>query len=105
MDRFCHTHSSRGSSRAWRLVLARHSYDGAAQQQVADEIGNCETCWHDTALAAVDIAHNLLLGTYPVPEMQPNGVVTGPSVDLCLARIDGLLEAEELDRRDLERGP
>jgi hypothetical protein len=99
MNRFCRTHSDRGSSRAYRMILARHSYDDAAQQQVVDEHGDCADCWHDTALAAVDAAHSLLLRYAPLPGMDDSGVVTGSSVDLLLGRIDALLECERLDRR------
>jgi hypothetical protein len=102
MNRFCLRHTHRGSSRAWRLILARHSYDRELQQRVIDEHGECEACWHDTALAAVDAAANMLLMSHPVPGMDANGNVTGPSVGLCLARIYGHLEAEEADRRDLQ---
>jgi hypothetical protein len=87
------------------MILARHSLDRDAQQQVIDEHDGCAECWHDTALAAVDAAANVLLGSYPVPDMDVHGNVTGPSVDLLLGRIDALLECEALDRRDLERGP
>jgi hypothetical protein len=83
------------------MLLCRHSLDSAAQQQIVDEINDCPNCLRDTLEAAVEAAHNLLLRAYGVPEMHSNGIVSGPSVDLCLSRIDGLLEAEELDRRDL----
>jgi hypothetical protein len=101
----CTRHSSRGNSRAYRLVLARHTFDRATGQRVVDEIGDCETCWHDVALAAVDVAANMLIGRYGVPDMDAHGNVTGPSVDMLLESIETLLRCEELDRRDLGRGP
>jgi hypothetical protein len=103
MYRFCLRHSNRGSSRAYRMLLARHTFDRDALARVIDEHEDCADCWHDTALAAVDAAHNLLLGSFPVPDMDAHGNVTGPSVDLCLSRIDSLLECEQRDRRDLEK--
>jgi hypothetical protein len=105
MDRFCTRHTHRGSSRAYRLVLARHSLDADAHQSVIDEHGDCPECWRATAVAAVDAVAGLLIKNWPLPEMQPSGVVTGPTVDWLLRTIDVCLEAEQLDRRDLERGP
>jgi hypothetical protein len=46
-----------------------------------------------------------LLIRLSVPGMEENGVVTGPLIDELFERIDSCLRAEELDRRDLERGP
>jgi hypothetical protein len=97
MNRFCTRHSHRGSSRAGRLLLARHSYDSEAQQQVIDEHGDCADCWRDTALAAVDAAHSVLLRFAPLPEIDGDGLVIGETVELLLARIDGALQAEALD--------
>jgi len=45
-----------GTSRAWRMILAHHSLDRHAQQQVTDEHDGCADCWQDTAVAAVDAA-------------------------------------------------
>jgi hypothetical protein len=100
MNRFCETHSHRGSSRAYRAILARTCYDAEAGQQVADEAGDCADCWRDVALSAIDAAHSLLLRYAPLPEMASNGVITGSSVDTLLARIDAALDCEALDRRD-----
>jgi hypothetical protein len=105
MDRFCIRHSHRGSSRAWRLVLARHCLDRDARQQVVDEIGDCAQCWADTALALTDAASGLLLRAAGIPDMDGHGNVTGPGVDWLLGLIDDFLVCEQADRRDLERGP
>jgi hypothetical protein len=102
---FCTAHSHRGSSRAYRGILACHTLDRDAQQQVDDEHGDCADCWRDTALAAVDAAASMLIRCWPIPEMQPNGLVTGQSIDWLLGIIDDLLDCESRDRRDLERGP
>jgi hypothetical protein len=103
MNRYCTRHGSRGNSRAYRMVLARHCYDRDALQQAIDEAGDCSQCLRDVALAAVDAAHALLLRYGPLPGMDDYGNVTGPSVDLLLGRIDAALRCEELDRRDLGR--
>lgn len=100
MQRFCRTHSHRGSSRAWRLVLACHSLDRDAHQRVLEEHKDCVDCWADTVEALADACHGLLLRG-PLPEMDSHGVVTGPSIDMLLERIDSALECERLDRRDL----
>jgi hypothetical protein len=104
MQRFCRTHSHRGSSRAHRLLLARHSLDTDAQRQVVDEHGDCGQCWQDTALALVDAANSLLLRYAGIPDMDGNGNVTGWSVDWLLELIDDHLVCEAADRRDLEQG-
>jgi hypothetical protein len=84
------------------MILARHSLDRPAHQQVADEQGDCAQCWHDTALAAVDAAATLLPRCWPLPEMDSSGLVTGPVIDWLLRRIDSVLECEQADRRDLD---
>jgi hypothetical protein len=101
MNRFCIRHSHRGSSRAHRMILARVVLDRELLQQIVDEHDGCAMCWHDTALAAVDAAQSMLIGSGPLPEMDGNGLVGGPSVDWLLRRIQSLLDCEELDRRDL----
>jgi len=88
-------------SRAWRMILAHHSLDRHAQQQVTDEHDGCADCWQDTAVAAVDAAGSLLISSGPLPEMDTSGVVTGPTVNWLLRVIDGCLRAEELDRREV----
>ena len=90
-----------GTSRAWRMILAHHSLDRHAQQQVTDEHDGCADCWQDTAVAAVDAAGSLLISSGPLPEMDTSGVVTGPTVNWLLRVIDGCLRAEELDRREV----
>ncbi len=97
---FCRTHSHRGSSRAWRLVLACHSLDRDAQQRVLDEHQDCVGCLVDTVEALADACHAMLLRG-PLPEMDSAGVVTGPSIDMLLERIECSLEVEELDRGEL----
>jgi hypothetical protein len=104
MSRFCIRHSHRGSSRAYRMVLARHSLDRPAEQQVVDEHGDCAQCWEDTAVALADAAHGLLIRLGPLPEMDRHGIANGPTIDWLLGWIDDLLECEAADRRDLERG-
>ncbi|HSS22899.1 MAG TPA: hypothetical protein VLL82_00450 [Mycobacterium sp.] len=102
MDRFCTAHTHRGSSRAWRLILARHSLDQDAHRHIVDEHGVCADCWRDTCLAAVDAAAALLVRSAGAPpHMDAHGNVTGPSVDWLLRRIDTLLACEQADRRDL----
>jgi hypothetical protein len=106
MQRFCTAHTHRGSSRAWRLVLARHSHDRDAHRRVVDEHHDCPNCLRDTVNALSDAAHGLLLrsaGT--VPHMDASGNCTGTSIDWLLDIIDSTLQAEQLDRRDLDRGP
>ena len=87
------------------MVLACHSHDRAAEQLIVDEIGECGTCWHDVALAAVDAAAGLMIRAWPLPEMGANNVATSQGIDWILDIIDGSLEAEALDRGELERGP
>jgi hypothetical protein len=99
MNRFCTAHSRRGTSRGLRLLLARHTLDSDARQHVIAEHGDCVDCWRDTALAAIDAAHGLLIGCGPLPELDAAGNVSGLSVDRLLRRIDAALRAEELDRR------
>ena len=101
MQRFCRTHTARGSSRAWRLLAARHSLDRHAEQLVVDEIGDCAQCWQDTALAAIDAADSLLIRCGPLPEMDSAGNTSGPVMDELFERIGASLSAEELDRREL----
>ena len=84
------------------MILARHSLDRHAERLVVDEHKDCPACWRDTALAAVDAAHGLLLRSAGIPEMDANDVVTGQSIDMLLERIHDALDAEELDRRDLD---
>ena len=100
--RYCIRHTHRGTSRAWRMILAHHSLDRHAQQQVTDEHDGCADCWQDTAVAAVDAAGSLLISSGPLPEMDTSGVVTGPTVNWLLRVIDGCLRAEELDRREVD---
>jgi hypothetical protein len=101
MDRrFC-THSHRGSSRAWRLVLARHVLNGELHQQIIDEHGDCADCLRDTLEAAVNAAATMLLRCWPVPGMDAGGLVSGDSVTWLLDIIDSSLRAEQLDRRDI----
>lgn len=97
--RYCVHHDHRASSRAWRLILARHSYDGDAQSQVIAEVADCVGCWKAVALAAVDACHSLLIRGFPVPEMDNAGNCTGQSIDWVLARIDDHLGCEAADRR------
>ena len=99
---FCTAHSHRGSSRAYRLLLARHSLDNDAHQHVIDEHGGCAQCWQDTALAAVDVAHGLLIRSAGVPQMDAAGNVSGRSIDWLLDIIDSSLECEAAGRRDLD---
>ncbi len=120
--RYCERHTHRGSSRAWRMILAAHCYDRDAQQHVIDEIGDCADCWRDAALGAVSAADILLITAEPTPEpdlpprpqvftavktsglLHPSGLVEGPSVNWLIGVIDSCLYAEELDRQDLQRG-
>jgi hypothetical protein len=88
-------------SRAWRMILAHHSLDRHAQQQVTDEHDGCADCWQDTAVAAVDAAGSLLISS-ALPDMDTSGVVTGPTVNWLLRVIDGCLRAEERDRREVD---
>ena len=76
------------------MILAHHSLDRHAQQQVTDEHDGCADCWQDTAVAAVDAAGSLLISSGPLPEMDTSGVVTGPTVNWLLRVIDGCLRAE-----------
>jgi hypothetical protein len=101
MNRFCVRHSHRGSSRAYRLILARHSLDRDAHRQVVDEHGDCADCLIDTVEALSDAAHSLLIRLGPLPEMDSAGNVSGPVIDELYERIESCLQAEELDRRDL----
>jgi hypothetical protein len=104
MQRFCTTHSHRGSSRAYRLVLARHALDRDAHRQVVEEHGNCAQCLRDTVEALSDAAHALLIRSWPIPEMDNAGIVTGQSIEWLLGLIDDHLACEAADRRDLEGG-
>jgi len=105
MNRYCTAHSHRGSSRAYRMILARHSLDRDAEQQVVDEHADCVKCLQSTALALSDAANSLLLRYAGIPNMDGHGNCTGPGVDWVLGLIDDLLACEELDRRELGRGP
>jgi hypothetical protein len=100
MNRFCVRHSHRGSSRAHRMLLARHSYDADSYRRVLDEHGDCPDCLRDTVKAAIDVAHSLLIRSWPIPEMDANDVVTGASIDWLLERLDMALQCEQADRRD-----
>ena len=102
MRTFCTRHTYRGTSRAWRLVLAHHSLDRDARRHIVDEIDSCAQCWQDTALALADAAHVLLIRCGPLPEMDSRGVVTGPVIDGLYERIESALECEQRDRRDLD---
>jgi hypothetical protein len=99
MNRYCFTHSHRGSSRAYRLILARHSLDRDLHEHIDHEHGDCGPCWRDTALALADAANSLLLRNAGIPEMHGNGVVTSPGITWLLGWIDDLLECEQRDRR------
>src|SRR6476646_12098989 len=81
------------------MILAHHSLDRHAQQQVTDQDDGCADCWPDTAVAAVDAAGSLLISSGPLPEMDTSGVVAGPTVNWLLRVIDGCLRAEKLDAR------
>src|SRR5208283_2999496 len=96
---FCRTHSHRGSSRAWRLVTARHCLDRELHQHIIDEHRGCAACLTDTVEALSDACHGLLLRA-GLPEMDSAGVVSGPVIDQLFERIGSSLEAEELDRRE-----
>jgi hypothetical protein len=100
MSRYCLRHSYRGSSRAWRIVLARHSIDRQAQQLIIDEHKDCPHCLTDTVEALADAAHSLLIRSGPIPEMDNAGNATGPTVDWILQRVDDHLACEQADRRD-----
>jgi hypothetical protein len=103
MNRYCTAHSHRGGSRAYRMILAKHSLDRDAHRHVVDEHGDCPECWRDTCLAAVDAANNLLIRSAgAVPHMDAHGNCSGPTVDWLLGRIDTTLACEQADRRDLE---
>lgn len=102
MNRYCTAHTHRGSSRAHRLLLARHSHDADSYRRVLAEHGDCPHCLRDTAKAAIDVAASLLIRSWPLPEMDAHDVVTGQSIDWLLERIDSLLECEQADRRELE---
>src|SRR5258708_4899458 len=101
MDRFCIRHSHRGSSRAYRLILARHSLDGDAHRQVVDEHGDCGHCWRDTPLALAHAAHPLLIGCGRLPGMVSAGNVSGLVVDGLFERTESALACEDADRLDL----
>jgi hypothetical protein len=103
MNRYCIRHSHRGSSRAYRLILARHSLDRDAEQLVVDEHRDCPACLTDTVQALADACHGLLIRAGPLPSMDSAGVAFGPAIDELLERVDAALEAEELDRRELEK--
>lgn len=100
-SRFCTAHSYRGSSRAYRLLLARHAYDNDAMTHVIDEHGDCAQCWRDTALALADAAHGLMMRCGPLPEMDSAGNVSGLVMDELYERIQSALECEQLDRDDV----
>jgi hypothetical protein len=85
------------------MILARVVLDHDLLQQIIDEHQGCALCFHDTAAAATAVAASLLVGSGPLPTMDGNGLVSGPTVDWLLRRIESLLEAEEVDRRDLRR--
>jgi hypothetical protein len=101
MNRYCIRHSHRGSSRAYRLIAARHALDDAHQHIIEKEHAECAQCWRDTALALSDAAHAMLIRLGPLPEMDSAGNVFGPVMDELYERIESALECEELDRRDL----
>ena len=101
---FCRAHTHRGSSRAWRLIAARHCLDGDLHRHIVAEHQDCVDCLADTVEALSDAYHGLLIRCGPLPSMDDHGVVTGPVVDMLLERIDDALEAEGLDRRELGRG-
>jgi hypothetical protein len=46
------------------MILAHHSLDRHAQQQVTDQHDGCADCWQDTAEAAVDTADENQIRTY-----------------------------------------
>lgn len=105
MSRFCVRHSHRGSSRAYRLLLARHSIDRDAHQQVVEEHGECADCLRDTVEALSDAAHGLLIRLGPLPGMDAHGNADGPTIHYLLGLIDDFLACEAADRREPERGP
>jgi hypothetical protein len=70
---------------------------------VVDEHGDCAQCWQDTALAAADAAHGLLIRLGPLPVMDSAANVSGPVIDGLFERIDTAQECEQADRRDLEK--
>jgi hypothetical protein len=95
---FCTAHSHRGSSRAHRMILARHVLDDDLHQNIVDEHGDCARCWADTASALADAAGGLLLRCAGIPGMDAAGNVSGTSVDWLLGRIDTALQCEQADR-------
>ena len=48
------------------MILAHHSLDRHAQQQVTDQHDGCADCWPDIAVAAVDAAGSLLISSGPL---------------------------------------
>jgi hypothetical protein len=87
------------------MILAKHALDAGLHEHIDREHGGCVACWRDTALAAVESAASMLPRCWPLPELDGNGVATGQSIDWLYDIVDGFLEAEAADRRDLERGP
>ncbi len=47
--------------RAWRLIMAKLHGDTHAEHLIRTELGDCQTCWADTADRAAEIATTLLV--------------------------------------------
>lgn len=96
-SRYCTAHPHRGSSRAWRLVLACHSLDRQAGQLVIDEHRDCPACLEATVEALADCAHSLMIRSWGIPFMDSAGNCTGQGIDWLLGLIDDHLECEAAD--------
>ncbi len=76
--RYCARRTHCGRSRAWRMILARHTDDDDAHQHVVDEIGDCWRCCRDVAVGAVSAADVLLIGRNRIPRNGCAGSSTLP---------------------------
>lgn len=98
MSRYCLRHGNRASSRAYRIIAARHSIDRQAQQRVIDEHEDCPHCLAATVEALADAAHSLLIRSGSLPEMDSAGNCSGPTIDWLYQRVDDHLACEAADR-------
>jgi hypothetical protein len=85
-------------ARAYRLVLARLTFDSELRELVSSEVGDCQHCWSEIA--------------YQLAKMRADAMAVGAGLhgigpeeakQHCYAVIEGALDAAARDRREEQR--